>query len=212
MAQQKQNPETEKMVSNFETLTQLVSKISDESVRDSLGTMLRENQTRIMTAPNSTKVEFPGAYNGGLVSVSLQILKLMIKMNEALSLNIKKDDLIIVGLFHNLGKIGSNKQDYYCVQTSSWHRENLGQMFKLNDDIDDNLTPHIRSLQILNNAGVCLSSDAFSAIVSLSNLTGEQPASSTEIYKAPDLVTIFQAAFKLTTADASRNIKKSVLD
>jgi len=204
--------EVQQIDKNFDKVLDLVSKVENVKVREPLLLLCKEVKSRFAVAPAATKTEFAGAYGGGLVKTSLQVLKAMIQANEALGTNVSSDDLILAGLFFHIGKIGSADKEYYIVQESEWHRNNLGQMFKVNDELGDILPPNIRSIWWLNNAGVPLSEDVIYAITSLSNLTGHQTAYSTDVYKAPSLAILLQTAFRLVCSQASNANKKSVLD
>lgn len=90
-------------------------------------------------APASTKTQFHHCFDGGLVVHSVEVTIALIKSFE-LAVGYKTDDetkkgLALVGLFHDLGKVGDLDNNFYLPQKSDWHRQKLGQMYLLNDKI-----------------------------------------------------------------------------
>ena len=84
----------------FEKLFNLI----DREGKDSLLSYLDENG--YFTAPSST--QYHGAVEGGNLEHSLNVTDLMLRVRETLNADITGESIIIVGLFHDLGKC-----DYY---------------------------------------------------------------------------------------------------
>ncbi len=202
--------EVQKIEKNYEKYLQLISTIEDTQAKDAFLKLATELKSRLSVAPSATRVDFVGAYAGGLIQTSLFTLRNMLKMNEALELNIPKDDLIIAALSFGIGKIGSKDKEYYVAQTSAWHIER-GMRYEINKDIEGIMSPNVRSLWWLSQYGVKLSENVMYAIQSLSTLTDQAP-SSLDLFQAPPLAILLQSSFRLVCSAASNTPKKSVLE
>ena len=71
-----------------------------------------------------------------------------------------------VGLLHDIGRVGTITDDWLLPQDSDWHREKLGNEYKINFDLPQ-LTHLNRSLYLLNHFQVQLTQEEFFALVSL---------------------------------------------
>lgn len=87
------------------------------------------------TAPASSKTSFHSAHKGGLLKHSIIVTETLLKLVKILDPNIDEESCIIVGLYHDCGKVGSYDEPYYIRETSSWHREKLGQMYVTNENL-----------------------------------------------------------------------------
>lgn len=121
---------------------------------------------RFALAPASTRVAYHACYPGGLVDHSIRVLSFALKLRTAFSLEekISKESVIVAALFHDLGKVGDETNDYYVEQPSDWHREKLGELYKTNESLT--FMPHChRSIWLLQQFGVKLTQDEFLAIM-----------------------------------------------
>ena len=78
-----------------------------------------------------------------------------------------KESILIAGLFHDLGKIGSVQPDLplYIENDSQWHIEKLGMVYKHNPELEDYLTHSLRSIRILTQLNFPLLDNEFVAIL-----------------------------------------------
>ena len=88
---------------------------------------------RLAVCPASTRDSHHSAFPGGLVDHSLRVLANALKITKAFGWELPKDSLIIGCLFHDLGKVGDVENDYYVPQDSDWHRNKLGEFYKINE-------------------------------------------------------------------------------
>ena len=65
---------------------------------------------------------------------------------------------------HDLGKVGTVNEDYFIGQTSQWHKDNLGIMWKHNTEMEYLGTAQ-RSLRLLYEFGVPLTDLEYKAIL-----------------------------------------------
>src|SRR5579859_3294470 len=124
--------------------------------------MLDELDERLCQCPASAKVDFHGAFPGGLVDHSLRVLNQLLTLNKAFGWQLPKDSMIVAALFHDIGKVGlpgkGAENDFYVAQTDGWRAEKLGEAYKYNEAIQYLTTPD-RSVFIMQHYGVKLSAD-----------------------------------------------------
>ena len=144
---------------NWETYEKLCRRLSDSS----LGALLETLGERILMCPASPKDSQYGAYAGGLVEHCLGVAKVMRDLVQVYGFSIPVNSIIKVGLLHDLGKIGDLDKDYFVEQTSDWHRDKLGQVYKFNEELNKMSVSH-RTLYLLQHFGVTLTNDEWLAI------------------------------------------------
>lgn len=194
-----------KLESNWDLYVDLVGRIKNDDARTALLALCDELKERLAAAPASTRLEFVGAYPGGLVQYSLNVLKLAKDLNKVFGAKISSDSLIITCLFHDVGKLGNQEHDHYIEQESDWHR-NRGMMYELNTKLPK-MHPSQRSLWWLNSSGVPLSESEIHAISSIGHM-GQMYSS--DLYEAPMLSVILQTAVRVACINGTG--KTSVLD
>jgi len=120
---------------------------------------------RYATAPASGSIHKHDAEPGGLLTHSLDVYKNLKLMNDALGKDLPIDSMIICGLFHDLGKIGTlGGQDMYVLVTEQWRREK-GYRYEHNKDIKDGLSHAQRAVRLLSHYGVELTDDEYVAML-----------------------------------------------
>ncbi len=183
-----------KIIENWNVFTSLIkSKVQNAVVRNALDSLCDEVEERFSLCPASTRTEFVGAYPGGLVSHSLDVLKIMKELNKIYNANLSVDNLIITGLFHDIGKIGTLEEEYYLVQESDWHRKR-GMVYEINSNIPK-VPVAVRSVWWLTSSGVQLSEHELHALLSLQHIDRMY---SQDLYNVPLLTLILQQAVRAT--------------
>tara|TARA_R110000824_G_scaffold81446_9_gene204782 strand:+ start:3188 stop:3787 length:600 start_codon:yes stop_codon:yes gene_type:complete len=121
---------------------------------------------RFATTPASTNLKYHSCYRGGLMVHTLNVLQGMLAINDALY-GCDKESILIAGLFHDIGKIGSvfPSLPLYIDNDSQWHIEKLGMVYKYNPEINDCLTHSLRSIRILTQLNFPLLDNEFVAIL-----------------------------------------------
>lgn len=152
---------------NWGTLTGLINRIENTEVKEGALKLCEDLHDRFAVCPASTRTDYVGCFPGGLVWHSLAVTKAIKGFRTSLELEkvVHPDSVIILGLFHDIGKLGNNKYDYYISQTSDWHR-NKGMLYELNTDLAP-MPVSTRSLWWLNQYGIPLSENEIHAISSL---------------------------------------------
>lgn len=152
----------EDIVKNYNLYVTLLKELGPERF-ENIEKMIDHLGTRLATAPASSKLEYHGAYPGGLVDHSLRVLKVAKKLLKAYSFDIPIDSLIVSALFHDLGKVGTRDEDFYVPEESSWHREKLGKMYSLNKKIPKIPNAEL-GLWLLQSFNISLTLDEWIAI------------------------------------------------
>ena len=149
----------EDLQKKWEKFDGLCRRLSDHG----LNQLLDDMGQRLVVCPASTKLDQYGASPGGMIDHVLSVTTAMRKLNSAMEWQLPIASIIKVGLLHDLGKVGDLENDYFVEQTSDWHRDKLGQMYKFNEDLNKMAVSH-RTLWLLQNYGVQLSNDEWLAI------------------------------------------------
>lgn len=184
--------EFEKLRENWDLYTGLVTnKVANPIVREPLIQLCKKLEDRLAICPASTKVEYVGAFPGGLVWHSLNVLKTMKDLNKIYEAKYSPDSLILTAFFHDLGKLGNENEDYYLPQQSDWHKRN-GFIYEVNKDLG-NTSIQARTIWWLNNAGVPLMEEEIHAIMSL-NQMGQMWNS--DLYHVPMLTLMLQQSVR----------------
>lgn len=146
---------------------------SDKSGLSNLLEVLENEDGYVLSLPASTRLEYMGCYEGGLVEHSLRVMGTMGRLMSAYGIkDVSTDSVIFTALFHDIGKAGyliphqAKWEPYYLEQRSSWHREKLGQYYEVNPKLG-HMSPGQLSLFALNSCGVQLTLEEWSAIADL---------------------------------------------
>ena len=167
--QKKMSEETEAIAKRYEGLKTLVNSLSNNERKNSLMNMIEGDiGIKFVTTSASRRISHHNCYPGGLYDHSISVVGYLNLLNKTLIKNenerYSRDEIIMVGLFHDLGKVGNLDQDYYEPQVSDWHREKLGELYIYNENM-----PYLhhseRSVWILNHFGVSLSEIETQAIL-----------------------------------------------
>ena len=155
----------EEIDQNWQRFHSLCGKLGDRS--DAVIAMLDELDERLCLCPASAKVNFHGAWPGGLVDHSLRVLNRLAALNKAFDWKLPKDSMIIGALFHDIGKVGMPGKgeafDFYKPQTDPYWRDKRGEEYTYNNNLTYLTTPD-RSVFIMQHYGIKLTPDEWLAI------------------------------------------------
>lgn len=98
-------------------------------------------------APASTRYHMN--VPGGLVTHSVNVANTLLALRPVLAPGISPESCVLVGLYHDAGKVGAPNAPYYLPQTSQWHRDKLGQNYIVNDALT-HIDIATRSLMIVS--------------------------------------------------------------
>lgn len=163
--------DTEKAKQALDDVPRLLDKYlfeSDEVSQDNkqaVEDFFLEQSERFFTAPASSRTDHHSCFPGGLAYHSLKVTENLFRICAGMDIEAKNSSKVIVGLFHDLGKIGNLTQDYYLPNPSEWHRKNLGKMYEMNTERDDDFTVPTRSLRIMEHYGFKFTDEEYFAIL-----------------------------------------------
>lgn len=193
------------IVKNFELFKAQAAKLGNRA-----GTILEfidSNAERIMLAPASTKREFTCCHPGGLVEHSLRVLQNSAKLRQAYSLTdtVPTSSVLLVALFHDIGKIGTENKEYYVDNASDWHRDKLGIYYNVAERFQHVQVNQLSLFQLSKNK-VEIDFDEWYAISTVGNKTQreDQPVQS-----EPWLAVLLQQAVKAACIQG-KNKEKAV--
>ena len=130
----------EKIEKNYKLFVTLCNKLGDRS--EPINKMIEHLDERLAFSPASSRLAFHAAYPGGFIEHSLNVLRNARKLNDIYEFN---------------------NEPLYLDQDSDWHREKLGQMYKINENIQK-MPNAERGLWLLQHFGVKLTLDEWIAI------------------------------------------------
>lgn len=118
---------------------------------------------RLILCPAEPRNDSPGCGPGGLVSQAITVAKGMKRLNDTFDMGASNESILTVGLFHEIGKVGTLTESYFLNEDENWRREKHGSFYKLNDKISKMSVPE-RSIYLLQHFGVPLEEEEFLAI------------------------------------------------
>jgi len=92
-----------------------------------------ENETTWLTSPASTR--FHLAQERGLLRHSVGVAETLLRFQEFLAPRHSEESCVIVGLFHDVGKLGVPGKPYYLPNDNEWMVKNRGICYKTNPDV-----------------------------------------------------------------------------
>lgn len=122
----------------------------------------------VVMAPASGKESFHNAFPGGYIDHVNRVVKFSLGVQQLwktsnIPLNFSEEELIFSALFHDLGKLGVKGLPNYLPQTNNWRKENLGENYSYNQELDFMLIQD-RSLYTLQHYGISLTQNEYLAI------------------------------------------------
>jgi hypothetical protein len=196
---------TDEQSERINTCMEIVSNAVEEHFtngrKEAVEKMLEAVGDRYFSMPASAREDFHSAYPGGLVYHTIHVTKAMLSIRSALGLSDEEvpiQSVYMVGLFHDLGKIGDFKgNQFYTPVTDDWKRKK-GIMYDYNDELIDGLSHSQRSVRLLAQYGVDLTDSEHLAILSHDGLYIDQNKSREMMYTTDKLTRIAQFADSYT--------------
>lgn len=156
-------PEFDKAVSNFQKLEKFVAdNVKSSSQKKEALLRVLGDTPELVLAPASTRREYHGAFPGGLVEHSLKVLKNMSILNKSFETKLSIEEMVVVSLFHDVGKAGKDGVEYYLPKNSDWHASR-GIFYEVNPVFSSTKVSQL-SLFKLQAAGAVLNEGEFTAI------------------------------------------------
>lgn len=94
---------------------------------------LLESETTWLTSPASTRYHL--AEEQGLLKHSVGVAETLLRFRETLAPAITEESCVIVGLLHDVGKLGMPGKPLYLPNDNEWMVKNRGIRYKINPDV-----------------------------------------------------------------------------
>jgi hypothetical protein len=127
----------------LETLFDDIEKSYSQEIVKKFADVWNEVMEEFVASPAAGNRDYHGAFPFGLVIHSVEVYRLAKYMASALRtfkaangkiIEIDEDDILFCAMFHDLGKAGDGEGGaYYHFETSEWHRDNIGRMYKFDN-------------------------------------------------------------------------------
>lgn len=150
----------EKILENWAKFSELVENSFAGDRKIALLKLIEYFQDRMLLAPASSKEHYHGAHPGGYMEHVLNVYNIAMDLYKiwekySVSIDYTLEEIAMVTLFHDLGKMGDLTEEFYFPQDNDWRRQNMGEIYKINEKVV-NMNGADRSLYILQHFGVQL--------------------------------------------------------
>lgn len=132
----------QQLINNYNELLSYVEFFEDNNRVSKIYRLFEELSQQIIIAPASAYKNHHGAYIGGFVIHTLNVIKNSIALYKtwrdsgATVSNFTYSELLFSAMFHDIGKIGLKDKDYYIFETNEWWREKKGRIYNYNTELD----------------------------------------------------------------------------
>ncbi|MDD5456759.1 MAG: HD domain-containing protein [Candidatus Margulisbacteria bacterium] len=113
-------------------MNKLLEKITSRQAEVSALLHFLETQTNWLTAPASTR--FHLNVEGGLIQHCVGVAETLLRLKTELAPQISDESCVIVGLFHDTGKVGFPGINYYFKNTNEWEIMNRNKPYMVNPE------------------------------------------------------------------------------
>ena len=162
--------EAEKIKQNWETYRDRVNTMFPTR-KNQLNKMYDEFEDRIAMMPASSVAHFHNAFAGGYIDHILRVMDCTQTLYDAWSSmgsdmsGYTKEEMMFAAMHHDLGKCGfpGDGNEVYQIETSDWHRKNMGRMYKHNENIPFTMVPDL-SIFLLHKYNISMSWNEYQSI------------------------------------------------
>ena len=162
--------EAEKIKQNWETYRERVNTLFPTR-KDQLNKMYDEFEDRMAMMPASSVAHFHNAFAGGYIDHILRVMDCVQTLYDAWNdmesdmSGYTKEEMMFAAMHHDLGKCGfpGDGNEVYQIETSDWHRKNMGRMYKHNENIPFTMVPDL-SIFLLHKYNVSMSWNEYQSI------------------------------------------------
>lgn len=154
----------DEIIESVDKVQKLIEELGEDR-KENIKFVLTQCSPAYWTAPASSKEEYHYSHPGGLVKHSLNVFANLVTLNDAFNMNFNPESMLVVSLFHDLGKaLNTDLKDYYEPQDEQWRKDKLGQNYKPKYG-QVYLPNHQRSLFLLQKFEFPLNPEEFQAIL-----------------------------------------------
>jgi hypothetical protein len=161
--------DVERLANNLNKFKGLCAKLGDRS--ENVLKLVEDFEERLCLAPALTSGKFEQAAPGGLVEHSLRTFIQFKKLLDLYQISCATESMILIALFHDIGKLGTLEHELFIPETDGWRREHYGA-YKINADVPYMSMP-LRSIWLLQQYGITLSLDEFQCILLVDGMYSE---------------------------------------
>jgi len=162
--------EAEKIKQNWEMYRDRVNDLFPTR-KDQLNKMYDDFEDRLAMMPASSMAHFHNAFAGGYIDHVLRVMDCTETLYDvwfhlgADMAGYTKEELMFAAMHHDLGKVGfpGDGNEVYQIETSDWHRKNMGRLYKHNENIPFTMVPDL-SIWLLQEHGVSMSWNEYQSI------------------------------------------------
>ena len=162
--------EAEKIKQNWEMYRDRVNDLFPTR-KDQLNKMYDDFEDRLAMMPASSMAHFHNAFAGGYIDHVLRVMDCTetlydVWSNQGADMSgYTKEELMFAAMHHDLGKVGfpGDGNEVYQIETSDWHRKNMGRLYKHNENIPFTMVPDL-SIWLLQEHGVSMSWNEYQSI------------------------------------------------
>lgn len=114
-----------------------INKYISRPRKEQLITMYEGYAEKLLTAPAASHTSRHNCFAGGYVDHVNRVVKCAVRLYETWSelganiTNYTLEEVVFSAINHDLGKLGSNSEEYYIPNDSDWHVKR-GQIYKIN--------------------------------------------------------------------------------
>jgi hypothetical protein len=162
--------EAEKIKSNWDEYRYRVNDLfpTRKSQLNSLYDVLED---RMIMMPASSVAHYHNAFAGGYVDHVLRVMDCTAKLYDAWQdmgadmSGYTREEMFFAAMHHDLGKVGfpGDGNEVYQVESSDWHRKNMGRMYKHNENIPFAMVPDL-SIWLLQEFDIKMSWTEYQSI------------------------------------------------
>ena len=163
-----------------------------ERVRQLAG-LLKAQKKRLLETPASTRADYHGAYPGGLLEQMVETIEAGFSVSRVLFDGaISAESILLVGVLHDIGKIGDEHRPYY-VDAPDWKHRN-GTFYEVSVDLVA-MSVADRSFQWAYRYGISLTPDEWQAIRYVNALHGPDACGRNDVaYRETKLLFVMATA------------------
>lgn len=152
----------------FDYLKELIRTTFPKDRTEKLLKMYEFFEDRILVTPASSKAHYHNAFEGGYLDHILRVIECAFEFTKILkkmggTINFTKEEMVFAAMHHDLGKLGDLSQPLYEPETSDWHREKQGSLFKFTAGMQY-MTATDRSFYLLQHFNVTYNQNEFLGI------------------------------------------------
>jgi len=160
---------TEKeLLENYKKFVSIIENNFSGERKECLLKLVNHFEERLILSPASYKEHYHNSYIGGYLEHVLNVYHIALDLFEiwkkySVNIDYTLEELTLVTLFHDLGKLGDINEEFYLPQDNEWRRQNMGEIYKINPKVV-NMNGADRSLYLLQHFGVKLTQNEWITI------------------------------------------------